>query len=265
MLSIKTRNLTTLWTDLMEVLRENPNLVPNGKGFNFRGDFYIHIYDVMFRVKHSTAPGLFLEDVGYSSRGSKIISLIGHYLESDQVNKWITYIKENTDKNPHVAGDILLRTKQQVKKEIPGGCITSLVYRAAPEPHLTVLSRSIEMPTKGMADMLLVSSICRLLEDRLGVKDISIRWYFLSAWTRTRTAFYYVINQWPNEVKFENSLFQAYLDKRWKKYYLSDYEFSFQANIRAKLFYTNKRDGLLTHELDEDAFYVRLKEYLNED
>ena len=263
MKTIKVDNLFELWEHLCGRLRDHPDLVPKaGGGFNFRGDFYIHLYDLMFKIKSSHVPGLYLDHLGYSPKGSKIRHLIGKYLDIDITNQWLDFIESVMKNSPDVAGDILLNTKPQGRRMMPGGCINSFIYRGAPRPSLMVISRSIEMPTKGAADMLLVSAICQLLCDRVDVKDISIRWFFSSAWTRTRTSFYYKIYKWPKKVKFANELFQQYLEKGWEKYYLTDYEFSYNANVRAKDLFLRKKAGELTSVLDKDFFYNKLKEYL---
>lgn len=260
---IPAKNLKDLWDQLCEILRLHPDLVPKkGGGFNFRGDYYIHLYDLFFEVESHRCPSLYLEELGYAASGSKITNLLGKYLDIDWTNKWLEFITTCMEGSPDVAGDILLNTKPQGKRAMPGGCITSLVYRGAPKPMLTVISRAIEMPTKGAADMLLVSAICELLCDLLDLYDMKVQWYFSSAWTRTRTSFYYVIYKWPEKVKFANPLFQSYLDKGWNKYYLSDYEFSYSANKRAKQLFLNKKDGKITKTCGTSKVYETLQKYL---
>lgn len=263
MKTIKVDNLFDLWEHLCERLRDHPYLVPKaGGGFNFRADYYIHLYDLYFEVKYSSVPGLYLDHLGYSPKGAKVKNLMSKYLDISITNQWLDFITDVMQNSPDVAGDILLNTRPQGKRMMPGGCINSFLYRGAPRPALMVISRSVEMPTKGAADMLLVSSICQLLCERLNVKNIPIRWFFSSAWTRTRTSFYYKIYKWPKKVKFANELFQQYLEKGWEKYYLTDYEFTYNANIRAKTLFLKKKAGELTSELDEKFFYEKLKEYL---
>jgi hypothetical protein len=256
-------NLKDLWDQLGVILKDHPTLVPKkGGGFNFRGDYYIHLYDLFFEVESSLCPRLYLEDLGYASSGAKTTNLLGKYLDIEWTNKWIDFIVECMEGSPDVAGDILLNTKPQGKRAMPGGCITSLIYRGAPKPMLTVISRAVEMPTKGAADMLLISAICELLCDRLDLADMKVQWYFSSAWTRTRTSFYYVIYKWPEKVVFANPLFQAYIDKGWQKYYLTDFEFSYSANQRAKKLFLNKQAGTLTKICGAHKVYETLEKYL---
>jgi len=118
------------------------------------------------------------------------------------------------------------------------------------------------MPTKGAADVLLISAICQLLCDRLEIRRIPIHWFITSAWTRTRTANYYIIYKYPEPVIWANPAFQAYSKRGWEKYYLTDYEFFYNANKRAKQLFLAKKAGKLTSVLDENFFYERLEEYL---
>ena len=257
-------NLKEVWDQLMETLRLHPYLVPKkGGGFNFRGDFYIHLYDLWFNSKSSRCPKLFLEELGYSSNGAKVRNLLKKYIDPVMMNKWLNFITTCMEGSPDVAGDILLNTRKG-HKEMPGGCMTSFLYRGAPEPMLTVISRAVEMPTKGAADILLVSAICSLLCDRLDLVDMKVQWYFSSAWTRTRTSFYYLIYKWPEKVEFANPMFQAYLDKGWNKYYLTDYEFSYMDNKRAKALFLNKKAGKLNPVVGVARVQEALEKYLKE-
>lgn len=258
---IGARNLKDLWNQLWKMIQYHPTPVMNANGsYNFRGDIYLHLYDIFFQVRSSTCPNLYLEDIGYSPNGAKVRVLLGKYLNIEWTNQWLDFITEMVAAHPDVAGDIIMNTKKQ--KTGQGGCINSFIFRNAPEPVITIITRAIEMPTKGMADVLLVSAVSKLLCQRLELEDIKIQWYFSSAWTRTRTAYYYVIYRWPRKVHFASKDFQKYLDKGWDKYYLSDYEFTYSANIRAKQLFLRKQAGDLTHNVGEDFFYRKLKEYL---
>jgi len=256
-------NLTEAFDLLCERLRTHPHLVKRaGGGFNFRGDYYIHLYDLFLKSRSCRAPGLFLEDLGYSVKGSKITSLLSKYIDIETTEKWLDFIKDGTGETPDVPGDAILNTKTQIKRLMPGACITAFLYRGVPRPSLTVISRSVEMPTKGGADVLLISAVAQLLCNRIGLEDIPIRWFITSIFTRTRTASYYTIYKWPKKVVWTNKDFQAYVDRSWRKYYLTDYEFSYSANKRAKQFFLNKKAGKLTHLMDDKLFYKKLEGYL---
>jgi hypothetical protein len=231
----------------------------NGK-YNFRGDIYLHIYDLFFEIESRRCPGLYLDELGYAANGAKVGVLLRKYLDIEWTHIWLDFITTMVAAHPDVAGDIILNTKRP--KAGQGGCINSFIFRNAPYPVVTVITRAMEIPTKGMADTLLVSALTRLLCERLKLKDIKVQWYFSSAWTRTRTAYYYVIYKWPEVVHFASLDFQEYLDKGWKKYYLTDYEFSYSANIRAKQLFLNKKAGKVTRECGIDKFYTIMEKYL---
>lgn len=266
MIQTKLKNLAEVWHVLCDELRDYPYLVPkDGGGFNFRGDYYIHIYDLFFEVESSKCPGLFLEDVGYSSKDSKIKHLISRYLDIEATNKWLNYIVERMTTTPDVYGELPFRTKEHyTKREMAGGCISDFMFRGAPEPTLLVMTRAMEMPTKGMGDIMFVSAMCKAIIQRLKIPDIKIKWYMASAWTRSRTANYYAIYKWPQPVIWGNKDFQEHFDKGWHKFYLSDYEFSYNANKRAKDLFLRKQAGKLVRSVGAKRFHKVLEDCLNE-
>lgn len=264
MLHTKVENLAQLWLTLCEELRNHPTLVPKaGGGFNFRGDYYIHIYDLFWEINTSYVPGLVLEDVGYSSTDSKINHLISRYLDHDQFVKWLDYIVERMTATPDVYGELPFRTKEHwTKREMAGGCISDMMFRGAPQPTLVVVTRAMEMPTKGLGDMMFVSAVCKAIQARLFMPEIKIKWYMASAWTRSRTANYYAIYRWPKPVVWENKDFQAHFIRGWEKYYLSDYEFSYNANKRAKALFLAKKAGTLQRKIGANRFHIVLEEWI---
>lgn len=261
---IKVDNLADVWNGLCNRLRDHPHLVPkDGGGFNFRGDYYIHIYDLFIETKTHRCSDLYLEDMGYSSKGSKITHLISRYLEPAPTNKWLDYIVERMNTTPDVYGELPFRTREHyTKREMAGGCISDLMFRGAPKPTLIVVTRAMEMPTKGLGDMFFISAMGQAICNRLNILNVQIKWYMASAWTRSRTANYYAIYKYPKPVIWANKDFQEHFDRGWKKFYLSDYEFSYNANVRAKQLFLKKKAGKLTHNLDDSVFYRRLEEYL---
>jgi hypothetical protein len=246
------------------MLVDYPDLVPkSGGGFNFRGDYYIHIYDVFLEIKSHECPELCLEDMGYSSTDSKIKHLLSRYLNSNKTVKWLEYIRERMEVTPDVYGELPFRTQEHyTKREMAGGCISDLMFRGAPEPTLVVVTRAMELPTKGLGDVMFVSAICRAILARTGCESIRIKWYLASVWTRSRTANYYAIYKWPEEVHWENKDFQEHFERGWNKYYLSGYEFSYNDNKRAKQYFLKKKSGKLQRKIDEHRFYQILEEYL---
>lgn len=264
MIIIKTKNLFESWNKLCDLLVHWPNLVPKKEGgFNFRGDFYLHAYDLFFEINSRDCSGIYLEEMGYSSKDSKIKHLLSRYLDPVSTNKWIDYIVERMKITPDVYGELPFRTKEHwTKREMAGGCISDLMFRGAPEPTLVVITRAMEMPTKGLGDVMFVSALSGLICERLAIPDIKIKWYMASAWTRSRTANYYAIYKWPEKVVWANKDFQEHFDRGWNKYYLSDYQFSYNANIRAKQLFLNKKSGKLKKEIGVERFRVVLDEYL---
>jgi hypothetical protein len=264
MLHTKVNNLAGLWKTLCEELRDYPYLVPKaGGGYNFRGDYYIHIYDLFWEVESCFVPGLCLEDVGYSSTNSKINHLISRYLDHDATVKWLNYIVERMKVTPDVYGELPFRTKEHwTKREMAGGCISDLMFRGAPEPTLVVVTRAMEMPTKGMGDMMFVSAMAKVICRMLAIPDMKIKWYMASAWTRSRTANYYAIYKWPQPVVWSNKDFQEHFKKGWEKYYLSDYEFSYNANKRAKKLFLDKKAGTLQRKINSNRFLSVLEDFL---
>lgn len=266
MVRIKVDNLAEAWHELCASVRDHPYVVPNDKGkFNFRGDYYIHLYDFFVETKRHDCPNLYLEDMGYTSHGSKATHLTGRYLDVETANRWIDYIVECVAATPYVRGEIPIRTKEHyTKRPMAGGCITDMFYRQAPKPTLIIISRSMEVPTKAMGDIFFISSIARLICERVGLQNLRIKWYLASVWTRTRTANYYLIYNWPKKVKWASPHFQEHVDKGFQKYYLSDeHEFTYHANIRAKTLFIKKRSGTLKRVTDVEAFYKKVKEYLD--
>ena len=261
MILVEARNLKELWDKLNELLRIEKDLVPNkkGTGYNHRGEYYIHLYDLYFQIESDRAADLYLEELGYASSGAKITHLLHKYLDPDLVRKWISFIKKAITERPEVFGEIYLATKVQTKAK--GGCIVGFLYRGVP-PTLIVYSRSIEMPAKGAADVLLVSALSRLIRKTLKLDRLTIKWFTTSLVLPSRRAFIYRVYKWPEEVKFKNPEFQKYLDDGWNKYYITDYQFSYSANKRTKALFLKKKDGTLTRTMGAHQFYLALKEYI---
>lgn len=261
---VRADNLTELWHKICDILVNSNDLVPgkNGKGYNHRGEFYIHPYDFCFEVKSSRAPDLYLEELGYASSGAKITVLLHKYLDPEQVKIWRDFVVKVVTERPEVFGEIYLATKVQHKEK--GGCIIGFMYRGVPDPTLIVVSRSIEMPAKGAADVLLISALARLISEALSLPDIKVMWITTSIVLPSRRAFIYRVYKYPEKVIFRNKEFQAYLDEGWKKYYLTDYEFSYAANAKTKDLLLRKKAGKLKKTLDVNVFYQRLVEYLND-
>lgn len=263
---IKAANMTELFHLLCKDLENENDITLNtdGKPDKHRGEYYIHPYDYWMTSKSSEAPGLYLEDIGYSSNGGKIRHLLGKYLVPEQVAEWVQFIQKVCIERPEVRGEVYLQTKLQTKTK--GGCLAGFMYRHSglkgPRPTMIVISRSIEMPAKMMADILLVSALCRLVCEALSIKDMRIQWYTSSVVMPSRRAYLYLIYRWPEKVKFVHKLYQKYLEDGWEKYYLSDFEFSYSTNIRTKEFFLRKKAGTLEHNLDADAFLRKLKEYI---
>lgn len=259
---LKADNLTDLWHQFCDTLVNEEKLVPgkNGKGYNHRGEFYIHPYDFFCVTKSSAAPDLYLEELGYSPNGAKITHLMKKYLDPDQVRTWRDFIKKVVTERPEVFGEIYLATKVQHKEK--GGCITGFMFRGVPVPTLIVVSRSIEMPAKGAADVLLISALARMICDTLELPDVRIHWFATSIVMPSRRAFIYWVYKFPAKVKFKNLEYQHYLEEGWKKYYLTDYQFSYAANQKTKDLLLRKKAGKLTHTLGAEVFYQRLQEYV---
>jgi hypothetical protein len=243
---------------------ENDITLKNGKPDKHRGEYYIHPYDYWMESSSIEAPGLFLEDVGYSGKGSKIRHLMGKYLDPVKVNEWLEFIEKVCTERPEVRGEIYLPTKVQTKTK--GGCLVGFMYRhtglKGTQPTMVVISRSIEMPAKAMADILLISALSRLICERLGLDGMRVLWYTSSIVMPSRRAYIYLIYKWPEKVKFAHPLYQKYIEDGWKKYYLSDFEFSYSTNIRTKEFFLRKKAGKLEHNLGTEAFLQKLKEYI---
>lgn len=258
---IQTKNLTDVWMRINELLRNHPTLTPNKRGFNFRGDYYLNLEDIYFEAESHIAPGLFLEDLGYTS--GKINNLLRRYLDPQQVREWLNTLEYfSSGTRSYIRGNVMLPTIINNHKP-QGGCISGFVIRTPiHSASMTILSRSAEAPTKSMGDILLSAALSQLVCDRLGLKSLPIRWYFVGIYTRTRTAFYDVIYNWPKKRPFINHDFQEYLDRGWEKFYLSDYEFSYSASKRAKACLRAKQAGTLPHTLDSDYVYRRLLEYI---
>ncbi len=261
----KAKNLTELWKQLCkDVENETDITLKDGKPDKHRGEYYIHPYDYWMDSASGKAPGLFLEDIGYSAKGAKIRHLMGKYLDASLVNDWINFIAKVCTERPEVRGEVYLQCKVSAKAK--GGCLAGFMYRhtgpIGPDPTLIVISRSVEMPAKAMADVLLISSLSQLICETLGIDDLRIQWYTSSVVMPSRRAYLYVIYKWPKKVRFGNKLYQEYIKAGWKKYYLSDFKFSYSTNIRTKDFFIRKREGKLTHNLGEDKFYEALREYL---
>lgn len=262
------KNMTGIWKELCKSMENETNITlgMDGQPTKHRGEYYIHPYDYFMFADSVEAPGLYLEDVGYSTSGAKMRGLLSKYLDEDQVKNWLKFIKKVFNERPEVRGEIYLQTKLQTK--VKGGCLVGFMYRHSGdhgvEPTLIVISRSIEMPAKAMADILLISALGKLLCRVLNIKDLRVQWYTTSVVMPGRRAYLYVIYKWPKKVRFANKLYQDYINKGWAKYYLSDFEFSYSTNIRTKKFFERKRAGELKRVSDFQAFYRKLLEYIGE-
>jgi hypothetical protein len=97
----------------------------------------------------------------------------------------------------------------------------------------------------------------------LGLPDIKVHWFTTSIVLPSRRAFIYWVYRWPEKVVFKNEQFQQYLEDGWRKYYLTDYQFTYSANQKTKELFLKKKAGKLKHTLDADAFFARLEEYIS--
>ena len=263
---LHSKNLADLWHQLCKVMEDEPEVTMGDDGkphSKSGGGYFLHPYDYWMESDSSEVPKLALEEIGYMKQKAR--HLLGRYLEPEQVRSWVKFIEQVCKDSPAVKGEIYLQTKVQPKAK--GGCLAGFMYRHrgmdGPEPTLIVISRSIEMPGKAMADVMLISALCRLISETLGVPDLKIQWYTPSIVMPSKRAYLYIIYKWPKKVKFACKLFDDYLKKGWNKYYLTDFQFSFATNVRTKKFFIRKQEGKVTHEVTADKFYQVLKEYIS--
>lgn len=221
-------------------------------------EYYLPISNVLLCSKTSLAPKLCLEDLGYSPNGGKIKSLMSRYLDMDAMGTWLEEIVrwQNRD-TPY-----FLSAKDSGKK-FPGSCLIGFSFRLTPAPHLLMLSRAVEMPHKGGADLLLMSGIARIIEDRMALSEpLACTWMIDTIWVTSRTARLYLIYRYPKTVRYKNRVFHKGMIEGWQKFFIEGQPLSYSTGRKMQQFFEDKKAGRLTHKMGAEQFYLRLKEEL---
>ena len=249
-------NLTKGWLELNKELTKLDDLTPL-KWNTTKREYYLAVGNVLLCSKTSLAPKLWLEDLGYSANGGKIKNLMGKYLDIQAMRTWMDEIVrwQNRD-TPY-----FLSAKDTGK--LPGSCLIGFSFRLTPAPHLLMLSRAVEMPHKGGADLLLMSGIARILEERLALSaPLECTWFMDTIWVTSRTARLFLIYQYPKAVRYHNKVFHKGMIEGWQKFFINEEPLSYSAGRKMQQFFQDKKAGTLSHRMGSEQFYNKLKEVL---
>jgi len=249
-------NLTDGWLSLNKTFThvESPELM---KWNTAKREYYLSVRNVLLCSKTSLAPDFYLEDLGYSANGGKIKNLMGKYLDVQAMRTWLEEIArwQNRD-TPY-----FLPAKDTGK--LPGSCLIGFSFRLTPAPHLLMLSRAVEMPHKGGADLLLMSGIARIIEERMALSEpLGCTWMMDTAWVTSRTARLFLIYQYPREVRYKNEIFHKGMIEGWQKFFIDGQPLSFSTGRKMQQFFEQKKSGTLTRGMGAEQFYNKLKEVL---
>lgn len=178
----------------------------------FRNDHFLNAFNIVI-VSRSHKNEIVLEELGYTK--SKILHLCKSYLDPVEYTSWIKQIEEVTENYGRVDSDIGLQTTRN-SRHSNGPCLFGFSFRSHINPVLTVYSRSIELPQKYGADMLLISAMAQHIADTIGVENIKVIWYISSARIKSRVANFFRLYTYPyTQYTFTNPEFQAHIDKQW--------------------------------------------------
>lgn len=257
MIEITVKNLADGWLQINKALVALDNSIKPDWNTTKR-EYYLHLYEVVMSSASSRSTGLCLENLGYSFRGGKIQHLISHYLDLRSMKVWI----DEVTRWQHRDTPYFLSAKDS-GKEFPGSCLIGFSFRLTPVPHLLMLSRAVEMPHKGGADLLLMSGIAKLLEERLELSvPLECTWVMDTVWVTSRTARLFLIHQYPHLVRYRNSLFQKGMQEGWEKFFLNGEKLTYSSGIKMQEFFEAKKSGKLPGKMGAEQFYLKLEELL---
>jgi hypothetical protein len=219
-------------------------------------EYYLGLRDV-YLMCESIAGDFCLEDIGYSTSGTKVTNLVHKYLDKERTNQWLDEITrwKNRD-TPY-----FLPTKESDER-YPGNCLIGFNFRLSPKPHLSVISRAVEMPHKGGADLLFFSGLARILRERLEINNIELGWYMDAVWITSKTARVFLIQQYPKKVVYQNEVFQKGVKEGWDKFFLSSGKMT--GHNRMQKFFQDEKAGTNPRTINGFTFYKSIKEYLDD-
>lgn len=227
---IRVPNLEEAWHGINKAFMVGDEVIPN----MFRGDVYLNLFDVVIKTEthHS---GLFcLEDLAYTRK--KAAHLLRSYLHPKEIEAWLTKLDMATKEYGQVDSDVILQSKRE-SKHGNGPCLLGFSFRSRGGPHLTIFSRSAEVPQTFGADIILASALAEMICQRLGIKDIPVTWYIASARIKSRMANLYRINVYPEPVTYADAKFQSHIDKGWQKFLVDRHPASFTKLVRLQELY----------------------------
>jgi len=220
-------------------------------------EYYLGLTMVAMTIKFPLKETLYLEDLGYSSKGSKTKHLLSHYLDKERTIEWLNEIS----KWEHRDTPYFLPTKEPAER-YPGNCLIGFDFRLTPKPSLLVISRAVEMPAKGGADLIFFSGLSKIICDLLSLDNLELTWYIDMAWVTSRTARFFLIQQHPKTVVYKNSVFEKGLKAGWDKFFLGDQKFSYSAGKFMQKYWKQKRDGLVRRTLSTNHFSKEILNYI---
>lgn len=178
---------------------------------SFRNDHFLNAFNIVITsLTHHN--DLTLEQMSYSK--SKITHLLRSYLDPEDFWGWVEQIKAVTEQYEKVDSDIILRTTNN-SKHSNGPCLLGISYRSHHTPHLTVYSRSAELPQIFGGDTLLISAIAEIISQQVTQGPIRITWFIASARIKSRSANFYRLLAYPLPIEYLHPEFQKHIDKQW--------------------------------------------------
>jgi hypothetical protein len=256
---IKAKDLTDLWLKIGE------SFLAEKKSRRGAGEYFLYMYNLVAEVNSFTADNLYLEDVGYTIK--KANHLLRNYIDPAELNNSFKDMKESSDKwaSKEIFTDYSIKTKE-TSKFIKGPCITAVSYKDCEVPTLTIYSRSMEFPRKMTADIFLVHSLAKLIQELLNVKrNIKIIWYVGTLWLKARAgARIYKIFRLPEEVEFVNKEFQENVQDGWNKYVIKESDITYNELVRVRKLYLAKKKNKINRVTGSAEFLKVFRGYLNE-
>lgn len=253
---IRAINVEDLWHMINMRMTQKADVVHN----MFRGDHYLNLFDITMVASSHRCPNITLERLAYTPK--KALHLLRSYLDAQELESWLTKIKETTEQYGQVDSDIMIQTKRE-SRHGNGPCLLGFSYRSRGGPSLTVFSRSAELPQLFGADCLLAAALGELVNEKLGVDDdIEITWFLASARIKSRMANLYRIYRYPGEVIYAHQGFQEHIDKGWEKFLVNKHPVTFTKLVRLQELYDNTLNDDFPSHTGVEGFKEQIQYYL---
>ena len=250
---IRANNFFEVWVKLNEAFvqcDDSNKLIWNSR----RQEYYLEIPQMLIRIKSPTVPSLYLEDLFYSSRGSKISHLLNKYLDLPRTHWWLDQI----DRWDRVDSPLFLPTKNDHLYN--KNCIIGFSFKTSPKPRLTVLYRALEMPAKGGADFFLISAIAQEVMKRIKERTTVVIFSDV-CWVTSRTARIYLMYKYPEKIIYSHHTFNKVVQEGWEVYFMGSKTFLSTSGKRLQKACRSLMENQ-PKRIDQEVFYQKFKLFL---